>query len=111
MRQEPSQYAKPGGVRLGVSPGPEWASVAMTWPVMLVSRETEPGHWLTDVLPAQPRPPIVQEHLGCARCPDLPSVFCLSPDTTGSSYQVTAADMLAGILAHIRRSHPDVVAS
>lgn len=88
-----------------LSPGEEWTSRAANWPVRVVSRETEPGHWLTDVVPAEPRPPITQLHLVCTACPDEPSVFCLSPDISAPSYTVDSARLLAGIVAHLRRSH------
>lgn len=100
---------QPGGYTL--APGPGWTDTAATWPVQVVSRETEAGHWLTDVVPAKPRPPYLQVHLCCTRCAELPSVFCLSPGQEMTGYVTTAADLQAGILGHIRRSHPDVVAS
>lgn len=101
---------QPGGYTL--APGAEWTSQAATWPVTIVTRATEPGHFLTDVVPVPQRPPLKQTHLVCVNCPDLPSVFCLDPGTDlNSAYTVTAADLLSGILAHIRRSHPEVVAS
>lgn len=100
---------RPGGYTL--APGDEWTSQASGWPVVVVSRETEPGHFLTDIVPVDPRPPLTQLHVACLACPGFPSVFCLSPDTDRAAYMFTAADVLAGILAHIRRSHPDVVAS
>jgi hypothetical protein len=99
----------PGGYAL--TPGQMWTDLAATWPVVTVSRETEPGHFLTDVVPVEPTGPLTQIHLTCAACGGNPSAFCLSADTEGPGYTVTLADLLAGILAHIRRSHPDVVAS
>lgn len=49
---------------------------------------------------------VTQLHLCCAWCTGLPSVFCLNPDMAArSGYQTTVKDMLAGVLAHIRRSH------
>jgi hypothetical protein len=94
---------QPGGYT--IAPGEEWTGQAATWPVVLVPRETEAGHWLTDVVPAKPQTPLVQLHLCCAKCDDHPSVFCLSPDAGRPGYRVMCADILAGILAHIRRSH------
>lgn len=56
--------------------------------------------------------PVPQLHLCCAVCPDRPSVLCLSPDTSeGKAYVISVADQLAGILAHLRRSHEDAVRS
>jgi hypothetical protein len=101
--------SQPGGYT--IAPGDFWTGQASTWPVVIVQRETEPGHWLTDVVPAKPVQPLMQLHLCCAQCPDYPSVFCLSPDTGQPGYAITMSDVLAGILGHIRRSHPDVVAS
>jgi len=100
---------RPGGYTL--APGQEWTGTAARWPVILMSRETEPGHWQTHVVPAQPAGPRTQWHLCCLRCPDRPSVFCLSPDASQPGYHVACADVMAGILGHIRRSHPDVVPS
>ena len=99
----------PGGYTL--APGPEWTQAAANWPCELVARETEPGHFLTDIVPAVPRGPLGQWHLCCAVCPGLPSVFCFAPDADKPGYRVAWGDVLAGILAHIRRSHQDVVAS
>lgn len=105
---------RPGGYTL--APGAEWTDRAATWPAVVVSRETEPGHWLTS-LEQGARPDraaagkVAQLHLCCARCESRPSVLCLSPDAADEPYVVTVADMLAGMLAHIRASHPDVVAS
>lgn len=110
---------RPGGVILGAQPSAIWADTAATWPVRIVPRGTLP----LDPERDEPRKlsshegtrltweSLEQLHLCCARCPDLPSVLCVSPDTSGEPYTVMVADMLAGILAHIRRSHPDVVAS
>ena len=95
---------QPGGYSL--APGAEWTDRAATWPVVVVPRETEPGHWLTDVVPADAGPPKVQLHLCCAECQGLPSVFCFIPDVEkAESYRFMWADVLAGILGHIRRSH------
>ena len=66
---------------------------------------------MTDVYPVEPVQPLMQLHLCCARCVGSPSVFCLSPDGGQGAYIVIAADLVAGILSHIRRSHPDVVPS
>jgi hypothetical protein len=87
-----------------IGPGEQWTDEATTWPVIMVARPAEPDHmYLTHQHPE--RESITAVHLCCARCEHRPSVFCLSPDSEGDGYQVTAADMLAGILAHIRRSH------
>ena len=101
--------SQPGGYT--IAPGAEWTDHAATWPVAVVSRETEPGHFLTDIVPAKPTAPRGQVHLCCTRCAEYPSVFCLNPGPGPVGYTITTADVLAGILAHIRRSHPDVVAS
>lgn len=100
---------QPGGYT--IAPGAEWTGPAAGWPVTLVARETDAGHWLTDVVPVRPTAPRLQWHLCCVACPARPSVFCLSPDAAAESYRVTWADVLAGILSHIRVCHPDVVAS
>ena len=100
---------QPGGYT--IAPDGWWTDRAATWPVTTVVRETEPGHFLTDVVPVEPVPSLTQLHLCCAVCDGEPSVCCLSPDISKPAYRLTGADLLAGILAHIRRSHPDVVAS
>ena len=92
-----------------------WTDAAATWPVVIVSRETDPvvlgpsGLILQqDEARVELTEPVTQMHLACALCDQ--SVLCLAPGT-GEPYRVAAADMLAGILSHLRRSHPDVVAS
>lgn len=107
----PAVEVSPGQYKRPIMPGDWWSSQAASWPVIVVSRETEPGHWLTDVVPAEPRPPLTQLHLCCAVCPNRPSVHCLSPDTAGESYQTTNVHMLSGIMAHLRQSHDQGVAS
>lgn len=101
----------PGHYKRPIAPGAEWTARAASWPLTVVARETEAGHWLTDVVPAEPIPPLTQLHLCCAECDGFPSVFCLSPDVTKLSYQVTSADMLSGIIRHLRQSHEQGVAS
>jgi len=87
-----------------ISPGQIWTDKAATWPVILVSRETDLDHmYLTHEHPD--RESVTAVHLCCALCESRPSVFCLSPDDKGDGYRVSTADMLSGILAHIRRSH------
>ena len=87
-----------------VGPGETWTDKATTWPVILIARDTEPDHmYLTHQHPD--RESITAVHLCCARCESRPSVFCLSPDAEGEAYRVSTADILSGILAHIRRSH------
>jgi len=100
-----------------IAPGEEWTSAASTWPVMVVSRETDPAQLGPDGLiialdegRLELTEPVLQLHLVCARCPGHPSVLCLSPGT-GESYRIAWADALSGILAHLRRTHPDVVTS
>jgi hypothetical protein len=99
-----------------VTPADIWTDQAATWPVQVVARETSEPRRLASYDPATrtsfyaDHDKLTQLHLVCARCDTLPSVFCLSPGT-GPSYRVTTADLLAGILSHIRRSHPDVVTS
>lgn len=110
---------RPGGVTLGAQPSGIWTDIASTWPVKVVSRETlaldperdEPRKLSSHEGTRITWDPITQLHLCCARCPGAPSLLCLSPDTTGEPYHVQPADMLSGILAHIRRSHADVVTS
>ncbi len=85
-----------GGYTL--APGPEWTSLAATWPVRCVSRGTEPGHHLG---------PRSQTHLVCQDCGQ--SAYCLSPDATAPGYVVSVAEILAGVLAHIREAHPSRV--
>jgi len=99
----------PGGYTL--APGSEWTDAAATWQLVTVSRETEPGHFMTDIVPAVPQPPLTQIHLCCLACDGLPSVFCLTPDVRSDGYVIEDSEIRAGILAHIRRSHGDVVAS
>jgi len=94
---------RPGGYTL--APGEEWTDRAATWPVVVVLRGTEPGHFMTDIVPVESTGPLTQAHLCCAECESNPSVFCLSPDVTAEGYRIMEADLRAGILAHIRRSH------
>jgi len=87
--------SQPGGYT--IAPGEEWTGLAAAWPVIVASRATEPGHL---------KGKVTQLHLCCAWCPDLPSVFCLNPDSSKPfGYRVAVKDMLAAVLAHIRRSH------
>lgn len=92
-------------IRAGYSigPGAEWTDKAATWPVLSVSRKTEPGHMYATIELGTDS--VVATHLCCAECPGEPSVFCLAPNSGEDGYRVTVADMLAGILAHIRRTH------
>jgi len=106
-----------------IAPGPEWVSVASTWPVLVITRTTQcPDGCAEDHVHGTRRRaheegvyetpgPLAELHLACARCPGEPSVMCLSPDMDGAPYHVCSADMLSGITAHIRRSHPGVVSS
>lgn len=95
-----------------ISPGEEWTSKAANWPVRIVSRETERGHFLTHFVPAGhadhdpedcPAPPITQSVVVCGECDA--GAFILCPDVSGEPYTVQFAQVLAGILAHLRRSH------
>jgi len=87
-----------------IGPGEWWTQTASMWPLVLVTRKLGADHmYLTHEHPE--RESITAHHLCCDLCPERPSVFCLSPDSGGESYRVTAADIQAGILAHIRRSH------
>jgi hypothetical protein len=87
-------------------PGAEWTSLAHDWPTRQVSRETDPGHWLTDVVhPELQGKTLWQTHLVCAVCDQ--SVICLNPDQHGPGYVLTAGQIMSGVLAHIRRCHED----
>ena len=88
-----------------LAPGQEWTDAAARWPVTYVSRETEPGHFLTDIVPASPIPPLTQAHLACNYCGQ--SVACLSPDVTRPAYVITDEAIRSGILRHIRQCHED----
>lgn len=108
-----------------IAPDKSWTDAAAGWMVCTVSRETR----CPDDCPEPPPHvhgtrrrgheegvretpgPVTELHLCCMGCADLPSVYCLSPDVLGYGYTVTGAGIQAGILAHIRRSHPDVVTS
>lgn len=101
-----------------LAPGPEWTGAAAAWPVLIVERITDPAQLGPDGLMLAdefgPRPAgsaVPQLHLVCARCEGRPSVLCLSPDTRGPGYTLTPADIQGATLAHLRRSHPDVVTS
>jgi hypothetical protein len=90
------------GYSLG--PGTAWTEKATAWPTITVARKVEPDHmYLTHQHPE--RESVTAIHICCSECPGRPSVFCLSPDIQAEGYRVTAADIQAGILAHIRRSH------
>jgi hypothetical protein len=98
-----------------IAPDKMWTDAAATWPVYVDPRETqvpaegEEGYKLaSDFGVYEVRGPLQQLHLCCARCDQ--SVLCLAPGT-GEPYRVMVADMLANILGHLRRSHPDVVES
>jgi len=93
-----------------VYPGPQWTSAAMDAALFVVSRETEgPVHRASDFGAYETDVPLGTVHLACDRCGQ--SVLCLSPDVRGAPYRVSAAEILAGILAHLRQCHADVVAS
>ena len=110
----------PGHVTVARGPvviGPDsiWTDAAAHWPIVIVQRETSPGgpdlegFKLADDLGVyQPDVPLLQWHVVCTECGQ--SVLCVNPGT-GEPYQFDGGAMLAGILAHLRRSHPDVVAS
>lgn len=92
-----------------IAPDAIWTDTAVTWPVVVIARDTDPAQLGPDGLiialdegKAEFREPVTQLHLCCAKCEQ--SVLCLAPGT-GESYRVMAADMLASILAHLRRSH------
>jgi hypothetical protein len=95
-------------------PSDVWTDAGATWPVFVVSRETEELRFLSNYDPVTranfvtEHETLTQIHLACSVCDQ--SVFCLHPGGA-DGYRVTIADLLAGILSHIRRSHPDVVAS
>jgi hypothetical protein len=91
-------------IRAGYSigPGKEWTDKAAAWPVVTVSRKTEPGHMYATI--ERGVESVTATHLCCAECDGNPSVFCLSPDGE-TGYTATVADILAGILSHIRRTH------
>lgn len=108
---------------VSIAPGSEWTSAAASWPTVVVTRITQcpEGCQEPHVHGTRRRAheegvretdgPLAELHLACARCTDEPSVMCLSPDVNGAPYRVCTADMQSGILAHLRRSHPDVVSS
>ena len=93
-----------------VAPGDEWTSAAAQAHVYVVSRETTGPVWRASDFGAYEKyAPLGTMHLACDRCGQ--SVICLSPDIRGAPYRVSAAEILAGILAHLRQCHADVVAS
>ena len=98
-----------------VAPDKAWTDAAATWPVVVVASKTITKQLGPDGLiialdegRLELTSPVTQLHLDCAACGQ--SCMCLAPGT-GQPYAVTTAAMLAGILAHLRRSHPDVVTS
>ena len=98
-----------------IYPDQAWTDAAATWSTVVEERLTDPGQLGPDGLiialdegRMELKEPVPQFHLCCGECGQ--SVMCLSPGT-GQPYQVTTADMTAGILAHLRRSHPSAVAS
>lgn len=91
--------------KAALQPDSVWTEKASIWPVRIVSRKTEPDRIMTDGSSPSARPAMLQHHLVCAECPSEPSVICLSPDAELVGYQVSTSDILAGILAHIRRTH------
>jgi hypothetical protein len=87
-----------------ITPGPEWTDTAARWPLRWVTRETEAGHWHTDVVhPALAGQTVWQSHLTCSICGQ--SVACLSPDTSQGGYLITDEMIRAGVLRHIRQAH------
>lgn len=93
-----------------IGPSLVWMDAATAWPVFVDSRETSERRWRANLYGTRKMfRTAVELHLRCGLCGQ--SVLCLSPDTRGEPYRVMAADMLSGILAHLRRSHPDVVPS
>jgi hypothetical protein len=83
---------------------------AAAWPVRVIARETDGPVWRANLVGTRKTYGVVRElHLCCAECGQ--SVLCLSPDIWGEPYRTTAAAVSAGILRHLRLSHPGVVAS
>jgi hypothetical protein len=89
-------------------PGAEWTGLAHDWPIKMVSRETEPGHWQTDVVhPHLNGKTVWQTHLVCAVCEQ--SVTPLTVDDSMGPYTITPGQITSGTLAHIRRCHEDAI--
>ncbi len=84
-------------------PDPVWTDAAANWPLRWVSRETEPTHLLG---PSKP-----QWHLVCGDIvktgrPCGQSVHCAVPDADAEAgYMTTPAEILAGVMDHIRKCH------
>lgn len=93
-----------------IAPDSTWTDAATTWPVYVDMRETADRVWrASDYGTRKTFRTETELHLRCGTCGQ--SVLCLSPSVRDESYRVAVADMLAGILAHLRRSHPHVVES
>lgn len=93
-----------------IGPSDAWTNAAASWPVFVDSRETESQVWRANLEGTrQTEGTLTESHLRCMACGQ--SVLCLSPDTRADSYVTSVKDMQAGILSHLRRSHPDVVTS
>ena len=96
--------------RYTLAPGKEWTDVAATWPVRVVSRETEPGHHLVQLGHLERGgEALTQIHLICLYHDCGQSVVCLAPDADLPGYRVDVATMQAGVLAHIRVCHEAAV--
>lgn len=97
-----------------LAPSDVWTDAAATWPVVTVSRETDGPRQISNYDPATgasfvtDHERLTQTHVVCSRCDQ--SVFCLAPGT-GEGYRIMWADVLSGILAHLRLSHPDLITS
>jgi hypothetical protein len=96
--------------RYTLAPGKEWTDVAATWPVRVVSRETEAGHHLVDLGHMERAgAPLTQIHLICLYLDCGQSVCCLAPDADQPGYRLDVATLTAGVLSHIRVCHEQAV--
>jgi len=91
-----------------IRPPDAYLDAAAKWPVILVSRETEPGHHHVEVSHLERAGlPLMQHHLCCMPCGQ--SVAILSPDADGPGYAVNAGQIAAGVLAHLKTCHEDAL--
>lgn len=91
----------PGGYQL--RPPDEQVAVADSWPLVMAEDVTVPGH--------DRGGGIEQAHLRCNADGCGQSVICLNPDVLAGprGYALTAGEIAAATLAHIRQCHDPVV--
>ena len=85
-----------------------YLEAAARWPITFHVEPTEPGHFHVELAHLERAgEPLTQAHMVCCACGQ--SVCCLSPDTDGPGYRVTAGQVQSGVLAHLKVAHEDAL--